>query len=157
MDRFAASNVMKAIFRRRMGNAQKTKLFSDLPESRQQLLLEHVKLEVGEEPVIAYLGGDVNWCLVTNRGLFWLDVEGIHRLSIFDVARFTHDMGVALRRGHLDKRQFHELSVHTKSAETWVIQLEAGAPFYAVWRTLDWMLDWANRPRQTASPEDRVA
>jgi len=157
MDRFANSNIIEAIYRRRTGNARKTKLFNDLPEAKQRLLLEHAGLEGGETPIIAYLGGDTSWCLVTNRGLAWLDVEGIHRISIFDVRRFTHDMGAALRRGHLDKRQFSELTMHMKSGETWLIRLEAGAPFYAVWRTLDWMLDWANRPQTTGNPANRVA
>lgn len=157
MDRFANSSVIAAIFRRRAGNARKTKLFHDLTEMKQRLLLEHARLEAGEEPVIAHLGGDTNWCLVTNRGLVWLDVEGVHRASIFDVRRFTHDMAAALRRGHLDKRQFHELTVHTKSGKALLIHLEAGAPFYAVWRALDWMLDWANRPQENTAPENRVA
>jgi hypothetical protein len=157
MSRFANSNIIAAIFRRRMGNARKTRLFHDLPDTEQQLLLEHAMLESGEEPIVAYLGGATSWCLLTNRGLVWLDVEGVHRLSIFEVNRFTHDMGAALQRGHLDKRQFHDLTVHMKSGETAVIQLESGAPFYSVWRALDWMLDWANRPEQTADPGSQVA
>lgn len=157
MDRFANSNVIAAIFRRRIGGARKTKLFHDLPEMKQRLLLEHARLDSGEAPVIAYLGGDTSWCLVTTRGLVWLDIEGVHRISVFDVRRFTHDMGAALRRGHLDKRQFHELTVHTKSGEALLIQLEAGAAFYAVWRALDWMLEWANRPQANVVPENRVA
>lgn len=154
---FANSNIIAAIFRRRMDNARKTKLFGDLPEAKQQLLLEQARLLPGEVPVIAYLGGATSWCVVTNGGLVWLDVEGIHRASIVDVHRFTHDMGAALRRGHLDKRQFHELTVHLKTREPAVIQLESGAPFYAVWRALDWMLDWANRSETSTAPEDRVA
>ena len=148
----ANSNIIAAIFRRRMGNARKTRLFHDLPQTERQLLLEHARLEPGEAPIIAYLGGDTSWCLVTNRGLVWLDAEGVQHLSIFDVDRFTHDMGAALQRGHLDKRQFHELTIHMKSGETALIQLEAGAAFYGVWRALDWMLDWANRPEQGADP-----
>ncbi len=157
MSRSANSKIIAAIFRRRMGNAKKTKLFCDLPETKQRLLLEHGQLESGEDPVIAYLGGDTSWCLVTNRGLVWLDLEGVHRAHIFDIRRVTHDMGVALQRGQLDKRQFHELTVHYASGDTAVIQLEAGAPFYAVWRALDWMLDWANRPEQKTGHESQVA
>lgn len=157
MNKSANSNIIAAIFRRRMGNARRTRLFYDLAQTEQQLLLENAMLESGEEPVIAYLGGDTNWCLVTNRGLVWLDGEGVHRTSIFDVTRFTHDMGAAVERGHLDKRQFHELTVEEKSREPVVIQLEAGAPFYAVWRALDWMLDWANRPEQKVALESQIA
>ena len=157
MNRSANINIIAAIFRRRMGNARKTRLFHDLSETERRLLLEHAGLETGEEPIIAYLGGHTSWCLVTGRGLVWLDGEGVHRLNIFEAERFTHDMGAALQRGHLDKRQFHELTVHMKSGETALIQLEAGSPFYAVWRALDWMLDWANRPQQNAAREDRVA
>ncbi len=157
MNKSANSNIIEAIFRRRMGDARRTRLFYDLAQAEQKLLLEHAMLEPGEEPAIAYLGGDTNWCLVTNRGLVWLDADGVHRLSIFDVSRFTHDMGAALQRGHLDKRQFHELTVHMKSGETALIQLEAGLPFYSVWRALDWMLDWANRPEQKARTGNQVA
>lgn len=157
MDRFANSNVITAIFQRRKGDARTTKLFRDLTETQQRLLLELARLDAGETPIIAYLGGDTSWCLVTNGGLVWLDVDGIHRASIFDVTGLTHDMGTALRRGHLDKRQFDELTVHIRGREPAVIQLEAGAPFYAVWRALDWMLDWATRPHQNAVRENRVA
>ena len=157
MNRSANSNIISAIFRRRTGNARKTRLFHDLAQTERQLLLENARLEVGEEPVIAYLGGHTCWCLVTDRGLVWLDAEGVHHLNIFEIDRFTHDMAAALQRGHLDKRQFHELTVHTKAGETALIQLEAGAPFYAVWRALDWMLDWANRPQQKAGPDSQVA
>lgn len=157
MNRSANSNIIAAIFRRRIGNARKTKLFHDLSETEQRLLLEHAILESGEEPIIAYLGGHTSWCLVTNQGLVWLDAEGVHRLNIFEIDRFTHDMGAALQRGHLDKRQFHELTVQPKSEEPALIQLEAGAPFYAVWRALEWMLDWANRPEQTADSGSQVA
>jgi hypothetical protein len=38
-----------------------------------------------------------------------------------------------------------------------VVQLEAGAPFYAVWRALEWMLDWANRPEQKADLDSQIA
>lgn len=157
MTESANRNIIAAIFRRRSGNARKTKLFEDLPQTEQHLLLENARLEPGEAPVIAYLGGATNWCLVTDRGLVWLDVGGIHRLSVFDIARVTHDMAAALRRGHLDKRQFHELTVHTKSGRTEVIPLESGAPFYAVWRALDWMMDWAGRPEQLLASRSRVA
>ncbi|MDH3228702.1 MAG: hypothetical protein OEN55_02805 [Alphaproteobacteria bacterium] len=157
MNRSANSDIIAAIFRRRMGNARKTRLFHDLPQAEQQLLLDNASLAPGERPVIAYLGGDTSWCLVTDRGLVWLDADGVHSISVFDVNRFTHDMGAALQRGHLDKRQFHELTVTLRSGETIVIQLEAGAPFYAVWRALDWMLDWANRPEQKAAQDSQVA
>ena len=157
MNGFAKSNIIAAIFRRRMGNARKTKLFDDLSETERRLLLDHAKMAPGEQPIIAYLGGDTSWCLVTNRGLVWLDAGGVHSISIFDVERFTHDMSAALQRGQLDKRQFHELTVHTGPGEAAVIQLEAGAPFYAVWRALDWMLDWANRPEQRGRAKSEVA
>ncbi len=157
MNRSANSKIIAAIFRRRTGNARKTRLFNDLSETEQRLLLEQAQLEQGEQPVIAYLGGDTSWCLVTDRGLVWLDLDGVHRASIFDIRRVTHDMGAALQRGHLDKRQFHELTVHLVRGEPAVIQLEAGAPFYAVWRALDWMLDWANRPERKAGQESHVA
>jgi hypothetical protein len=157
MNRSANSNIIAAIFRRRKGNARRTRLFHDLPPAEQQLLLENAGLEPGEDPVIAYLGGDTSWCLVTNRGLIWLDGGGVHRTNIFDVARFTHDMGAAVERGHHDKRQFHELTVELISKEPVVVQLEAGAPFYAVWRALEWMLDWANRPEQKADLDSQIA
>jgi hypothetical protein len=157
MNKSANSNIIAAIFRRRKGNARKTRLFHELPQTEQQLLLENAGLGNGEDPVIAYLGGDTSWCLVTNQGLIWLDDEGIHRVSISEVDRFTHDMGVAVHRGHLDKRQFDELTVQAGSGEPAVVQLEAGAPFYAVWRALDWMLDWANRPEQKTDLDSQIA
>lgn len=157
MNKSANSNIIAAIFRRRKGNARKTRLFDELPQTEQQLLLDNAGLAADEDPVIAYLGGDTSWCLVTNQGLVWLDGEGVHRVSIFEVDRFTHDMGAAVHRGSFDKRQFDELTVHAGSSEPMVVQLEAGAPFYAVWRALDWMLDWANRPEQKADLDSQIA
>lgn len=148
MNKSANSNVIAAIFRRRMGNARNTRLFHDLPEWEQKLLVENARLAPDESPVIAYLGGATNWCLVTDRGLAWLNNEGVHYTNIFEVNRFTHDMGAALQRGQLDKRHFHELTIETKTGETAVVELEPGPPFYGVWRALDWMLEWANRPEQ---------
>jgi len=151
VNKSANSNVIAAIFRRRMGNAQKTRLFHELPDWEQKLLVENAGLAPDENPVIAYLGGDTNWCLVTDRGLAWLNAEGVHYTNIFEVNRITHDMGAAMQRGQLDKRQFHELTVETKRGETAVVELEPGAPFYGVWRALNWMLEWANRPEQKDS------
>lgn len=147
----ANSNVIAAIFRRRMGNASKTWLFDELPEAEQKLLVEHARLDADENAVIVYLGGDTNWCMITNKGMAWLDSGGVHRASIFEIERFTHDMGAAMEHGQLDKRQFHELTVHPKSGEATVIKLEPGKPFYGIWRALDWMLEWSNRPEQQAA------
>lgn len=133
-----------------MGDATKTRLFHDMAVADQELLVEQANLRADEDPVIAYLSGDTRWSLVTNQRLIWLDEEGLHDADIFDINRVTHDMGVALQRGQLDKRQFHELTVEKKSGEVAVVELEAGKPFYGVWRALYWMLDWANRPEQKA-------
>ena len=148
MNKSANGNVIAAIFRRRMGDAHKTRLFHELPDWERKFLVENAGLAPDEHPVIAYLGGDTNWCLVTDRGLAWLDAEGVHRTNIFDVNRFTHDMGAAMERGQIDKRQFQELTIETKKGELAVVELEPGKPFYGVWRALDWMLEWANRPEQ---------
>ena len=153
----ANGNVIAAIFRRRSSNAKKTWLFNELPEAERKLLIENSGLDADEDPIIAYLGGETSWCLVTGKGLVWLDGGGVHRASIFEIDRVTHDMGLAMQHGQLDKRQFHELTVHTKSGESALIRLEPGKPFYGIWRALDWMLEWANRPEQQAALESQAA
>ena len=63
----ALKNVLNAIYRRRGSETDSTKLFENWPAPVQERLLESIKLQTDELPVLAYVPGGDHWLLITTQ------------------------------------------------------------------------------------------
>jgi len=137
-----------SIFTRHGHEGRRAKLASNFSRFERDYLTEKAGLTAGEAPALGGVGADPAWWLLTTRRLVWSDGAEWHEVAIADLARVTHDMSAAVRRGQLDRRQWTDLDITAVDGPAGRLTLEPGAPFLGTWHVLQWLVKRAGKWRR---------
>lgn len=129
-------STLSSIFRRKGGNGNYTRLFDDLAPYQKELLLNKVRLNCGELPIVGSAESNETWFFLTSERIVWR-VEGtnVQSLPIQDVWHASADFHEMVAKG-IRKHQLRELLIETVDHEQRLAQLEQGPPLFGTWNAL---------------------
>lgn len=137
-----------SIFTRHGREGRRAKLACNFSRFEHDYLAGKAGLAADEEPALGGVGADPVWWLLTTRRLVWSDGAVRHEVAIADLARVTHDMSAAVRRGQLDRRQWTDLDIAGVDGPVGRLTLEPGGAFLGTWHVLQWLVKRAGKWRR---------
>lgn len=127
--------VLSSIFRRNGGDGSYTRLFENLEQAKQNILLAGIELRDSELPIVGSVFDSTNWLILTTERLVWCIDDRRNALPIEDLDDATADLARFQREGRA-KQEWNQLQIVTSDSLTYSIDLEPGAPFFATWNVL---------------------
>ncbi len=128
-------STLSAIFKRKGRDGRYTRLFENLESVQKDALLNEVRLNEGELPVIGSTEAQDKWLLLTTARITWRLGGKTENLNVEDVRDAVADFRKLMATGRR-KDQMRELQILTMNGEQHTIEVEEGAPLMGVWNAL---------------------
>jgi hypothetical protein len=139
MSAVVSKNILASIFKRKGGEGEYTKLFENFSTNKQQKLLQKVLLESGEEAILAHIGDDENWCLLTTSRFIWSKLGKMQEIGNDQLENAEMDLSLEIKLKISNPKKIRGLKLTTKSGEHFTVEIEPGFPFGGMWNVLKFL------------------
>lgn len=163
MATYPDSDIIALVFEKHRTETERTRLFRNAPAERQAFLLERAGLAAVEVPIVSHFEDEAAWCLITSRRLIWPRDGTVEALDLRDLTTVDGELEELFARWNEapDRASWHPKTVARKLQVSAIdgrmgeLQLEPGAPYYAMWSVLLWLCRRANNQRAATDAKGR--
>jgi hypothetical protein len=131
-DAATRKSVLSSIFRRNGGDGNCTKLVEELDADKKNIILEAIKLQASELPVIGSIENSNDWFLLTTERVLWSVDGNKGEVPIESIVEVRSDMGTLRQGGAQMKNPLRRLEIGTVGNQRYSMNVEPGAPCFAI-------------------------